>query len=157
MPFVFKHLLSIIAAFLAALAITFLLGALLAAHAQSALSGLQPNCNSTKFFDTNVSGASLLASAPADGGLYVCSYAISSVGPVKANLASAATGTNCASPTQITPAWVFSPSTAAVGPLVISSSAFQGLFLPPATDLCVNLSAGISTQVQVFFYRTQGP
>ena len=104
-------------------------------------------CNNYAKYDSTTSGDILLVNR-AQGGLYVCGYAIM-VGSTATNVKlEYGTGTACGTGTiAMTPAWQI----AANGGIVINSPLFNGLFAPPGKDLCLNTSAGNAVQASIYY------
>ena len=112
-------------------------------------------CNSSKVYDTNTNGSTVLvASATGSGGsIPICGYIISSTTTVNVKLIYG-TGTTCGTgTTALTPAWQFQAITAGIASIADFASNDRGLVVPAGNDLCINTSAGNSVQATVYFYQ----
>ena len=112
-------------------------------------------CNSSKVYDTNTNGSTVLvASATGAGGsIPICGYIISSTTTVNVKLIYG-TGTTCGTgTTALTPAWQFQAITAGIASIADFASNDRGLVVPAGNDLCINTSAGNSVQATVYFYQ----
>lgn len=107
-------------------------------------------CNQSKIYDASNSGETLLVTGNATQQIYVCGFDIlASAGSVNVDIVYGTTGTTCATPTKITPAWQF---TSSVGGIVDHLPVYTGLPAAPANnDVCINTSAGVAVQAIVYY------
>jgi hypothetical protein len=110
-------------------------------------------CNSSKVYDTNTNGATVLVTSGL-GSIYICGFTISSITSVNVSLVYGTTGTTCAtSQTKLTPAFQFQAITVGLASVSDTAPAWRGITVPPGNDLCINTSAGNSVQAIVYYYQ----
>ena len=118
-------------------------------HAQNIPTPANPLfCNQTAFYDASTNGSTKLASGITGKLTYICGWTLWAAGTANVKFIEG-TGTNCATGTiTLTPAYQLVTH---VGP---SDESFQWRGLSTVIagdDLCINSSAGVAVQAQIYY------
>lgn len=106
-------------------------------------------CQNAAVYGASTNGSTQLITAKINGATYICGFQLWAAGTAAVKLIYG-TGTACATgATDITPAYSLITQTGVAD----TSSIFRGLFAPAGNNVCINTSAGVAVQAQVFFIQ----
>ncbi len=130
------------------------------AYAQEKATAIR--CNAAALYNTATAGAVKLINAPTIGGIYICGFVIA---PTTVSLGTSAgfvySTATFPSPTinlqalspAITP--LFSWTTITSWPVIDSSSAFRGMYVPPGNSVYLATGSATSSIQAILYYFTQ--